>query len=203
MKHLFRTPWIAKWIFSGRTWGFSSSDTVYLTFDDGPTQELTTWILDFLKQEGVHATFFCVGANAEKFPQLMQTIREQGHAIGNHTMRHEKGTETSYSKFRASIDAAAPHTSTTLFRPPYGRLPMSYTRRLKKEYSIIMWTWLSFDFDPTVPVETILKQAERIRPGDILVLHDNLKVEDRLKTVLPAVIAGLKGKGYKFGLISA
>lgn len=203
MKRLYRTPWIARWIFSGRTWGFSSPDTVYLTFDDGPTEALTPWILDCLKEAKVCATFFCVGANAEKYPQLMQTIQEQGHAIGNHTMRHERGTASSYRDFRASIDAAAAHTSTTLFRPPYGRLPMLYARRIKREYTIVMWSWLSFDFDPTISVNTILKQAERIRPGDILVLHDNLKVEDRVKIVLPALLTTLKAKGYKFGIISA
>lgn len=151
----------------------------------------------------MQATFFCVGTNAQKFPQLMQAIREQGHAIGNHTMRHERGTATSYVDYRASIIAAAPYTSTKLFRPPYGRISMRYARRLKKEYSIIMWTWLSYDFDPTVPIETIIQQTERIRPGDILVLHDNVKVEDRVKVLLPALLTRLKGKGYKFGLISA
>jgi len=151
----------------------------------------------------VTATFFCVGANAEKFPQLMQTIREHGHVIGNHTMHHEKGTANTYGDFKASIDAAATHTSTTLFRPPYGRLPMLHARKIKREYTIVMWSWLSFDYDPTISVETILQQAERIRPGDILVLHDNLKVEERLKFVLPALLAIVKRKGYKFGLISA
>lgn len=203
MKRFFRTPWIARIFFPGRTWGFSSSNTVYLTFDDGPTETLTPWILDLLKREQIQATFFCVGENAYKLPERMQELRAQGHAIGNHTMRHEKGTSTHFSAYKKSIDEAAPYTSARLFRPPYGRMPAHFTRKLRKEYRIVMWSWLSYDYDHTVEVSTILARAESIRPGDILVLHDNIKVEERLKELLPELIRSLKAKGFQFGLISA
>lgn len=190
-------------MFPRRTWGFSSSDTVYLTFDDGPTPELTEWILEELARDHISATFFCVGENARKYPDLMDRIRQQGHAIGNHTMQHEKGTKTSYGEYRDSIDQAAPLTDAQLFRPPYGRLPMGHGRKVGRKYRIVMWSWLSYDYDPKVPVEEILQAAEQIRPGDIIVLHDNRKVEERIKALLPELVEILKRKGYRFGLISA
>lgn len=202
MKRLFRTPWIARIIFSGRTWGFSSQDVVYLTFDDGPTSELTSWILEYLRQEEVHASFFCVGENARSLPHLMEDIRNDGHVIGNHTMRHDKGTKMPFRDYFQSIDEASSYTSSTLFRPPYGRMPASFTRKLKKDYKIVMWSWLSYDYDPSVSVKEILEEAENIRPGDILVMHDNAKVQERLKEILPAIIRIVKSKGLKFGLIS-
>lgn len=203
MKRIFRTPWIARIVFPGRTWGFSSSDTVYLTFDDGPTASLTPWILELLRREEIKATFFCVGENARKLPEWMDAIRKEGHTVGNHTMRHEKGTSTTFKDYSTSIEEAAVHTSSSLFRPPYGRMPAHFTRKLKKQYHIVMWSWLSFDYDHQVSVQHILKHAAEIKPGDILVLHDNLKVEERLKELLPELIRKLKERGFRFGLISA
>jgi peptidoglycan/xylan/chitin deacetylase (PgdA/CDA1 family) len=203
VKRFFRTPWIARKVFSGRTWGFSSSDAVYLTFDDGPTKALTPWILEVLAREEIKASFFCVGENARKHPELMEQMRAAGHQIGNHTMRHEKGTQTSFEAYKKSIDEAAAYTSTQLFRPPYGRMPAHFTRKLRTQYRIIMWSWLSYDYDPNVSVEQILQSAESIKAGDILVFHDNVKVEERLHVLLPALIHILKAKGLRFALISA
>ncbi len=197
--YLFKTPRIFRWIFPRKVWGFSSKDTVYLTFDDGPTPTLTPWILATLEQYNVKATFFCVGANAQKYPKLMESIRAAGHTIGNHAMRHEKGTKTSKKAYLQSIEEAAPFTSNTLFRPPYGRLPFSFIAPIRKKYCIVMWSWLSYDFDELISVATMLKKAEKIRPGDILVLHDNEKVMDRVKELLPALIELLQEKGYLFG----
>ncbi len=198
---LFRTPQIFRWMFPRKIWGFSSKDTVYLTFDDGPTPTLTPWILSTLEHYHAQATFFCVGNNAKNYPELMESIRAQGHSIGNHTMRHEKGTNTSKKGYLQSIEEAAPFTSTTLFRPPYGRLPLSFISPIRKKYHIVMWSWLSYDFDQRRSVEIILKRAEKIKPGDILVLHDNEKVEIRIKELLPALIELLQSKGYRFDVI--
>lgn len=199
--YLFKTPRIFRWIFPRKIWGFSSKNAVYLTFDDGPTPTLTPWILAALAEYNVKATFFCVGANAQKYLALMDSIRAAGHTVGNHAMRHEKGTKTTKKEYLASIEEAAPHTSNTLFRPPYGRLPFSFITPIRKKYRIIMWSWLSYDFDERIAVSTILKNAEKIKPGDILVLHDNEKVEDRVKELLPALIELLHGKDYRFDVI--
>lgn len=201
---IFRTPMIFKWIFPRRHWGFSSSNnSVYLTFDDGPTSELTSWILDYLESENIKATFFCVGANAQKFPSLIDEIKSKGHVIGNHTMHHEKGTKTKKSDYLASINEAAKHIDSNLFRPPYGRLPWTYTRSIAKNYKIIMWSWLSYDYDHTVSVDKIIEEADDIYPGDILVVHDNVKMLDRIQVILPKLVEVIKKKGLKFEVISA
>jgi len=200
----FRTPYFFRWLFHQRIWGFSRKDgIVYLTFDDGPTPECTHWILDTLSAHKVKATFFCVGANVVEHPKILERILNEGHAIGNHTMRHEKGTETTRSDYFKSIEDAAKVIPSNLFRPPYGRIPMAYTKNLRRKYKIIMWTWLSYDYHPEVSAETILKRAESIQPGDILVLHDNVKSFEKLKVVLPELLMLIENKGLKLAPISA
>lgn len=199
----FRTPVFFRWIFFRRIWGFSSNNEVYLTFDDGPTSELTEWILDYLKENGVRATFFCVGSNVRSHPDLYKKILREGHLVGNHTMAHEKGTRTSHEVYLHSIHEASGCIDSDLFRPPYGRVPMTLTKKIRRKYKIIMWTWLSYDYDKSVALDEIIRSAERdIKAGDILVLHDNAKVTERLKVLLPAIIKAVKQKGLKFGLIS-
>jgi len=199
--YIFKTPLVFRWIFPRKVWGVSASNKVYLTFDDGPTESLTTWILEELAKENIKATFFCVGENAKQHPTLMESIRNGGHAIGNHTMRHENGNKTSKIDYLNSIEEAAPFTSTTLFRPPYGRLPINYIKTIRLKYKIIMWSWLSYDFDPKISEEKIIAKAKKIKAGDILVVHDNAKVEKRLKMILPQIIAIIKEKGLEFGII--
>ena len=199
----FKTPSIFKWIFHRRVWGFSSSNKVYLTFDDGPTSDLTPWILDFLDSHKIKATFFCVGANVKSHPDLLSKILEKGHAVGNHTMRHEKGIHVSEEVYLSSIEEASNLIHSNLFRPPYGRLPMLYSKGIRAKYKIIMWSWLSYDYDSSVPTELIIEKAQKINGGDILVLHDNVKSQERLKYLLPELVAIIKLKGLEFEIVSA
>ncbi len=204
MIHVFKTPQFARRMFPRRVWGFSSSDTVYLTFDDGPTTEMTQWILKVLKERKIKATFFCVGANAQEHPDLMQEIISDGHQVGNHTMRHDKGLVLRKDDYCDSIKEAAQFIPSKLFRPPYGRMPKAYDKEILENYQIIMWSWLSYDFDHAIPIDKILQKADQqIQPGDILVLHDNKKVEERVKELLPKLLDLLVGKGLKFDVISA
>lgn len=190
-------------LFGRRIWRIPNDEnTVYLTFDDGPTPELTDFILNCLEDANAKATFFCVGENAKNHPELMERIRQEGHVVGNHTMRHEKGTKTASDIYFSSIREAEEFTSKTLFRPPYGRMPLAYDAKLKG-YKIIMWSWLSYDYDKEVPIETILRKAKEIKSGDIIVLHDNLKVDERLKIILPALLQILDKKGLKSKAIFA
>jgi len=200
---LFKTPRFFRWIFPNKTWGFSRlENAVYLTFDDGPDPDITPWILDLLKEKHIQATFFCVGANAEKHPELVERILSEGHSMGNHSMRHEKGVKTANNTFLESVREAKEHVSSSLFRPPYGRLKISQTWKLKKEYQIIMWSWLSYDFDHSVPIETILSNAKsQIQSGDILVLHDNPKCADRVKILLPQLLDIISEKKLEFRVI--
>lgn len=200
---IFKTPRFLHWIFPRRTWGFSRSDnSVYLTFDDGPQPEITDWVLDFLKKHSIRATFFCVGNNLVKNSALAERIIAEGHIIGNHTMNHEKSTKVRFNEYLKSVEAADKLTSNSFFRPPYGRLSMLNSRMLNKNYKIIMWTWLSYDFDRSVPLERIIQKAKKqIKSGDIIVLHDNIKTFDRLKVLLPELIKVIQSKGLSFELI--
>jgi len=201
---LFKTPRFFRWIFPNKTWGFSRHvNTVYLTFDDGPDPEITPWILDVLKEYGIQATFFCVGTNAAKHPELVQRISLEGHRIGNHSMRHEKGIKMDNNAYFESVREAQQYIDSPLFRPPYGRLKLSQTWKLKKEHQIIMWSWLSYDFDHSIPISRILSKAKsQIQSGDIIVLHDNPKCADRVKAILPELIKIIQKKQLGFSSIS-
>jgi peptidoglycan/xylan/chitin deacetylase (PgdA/CDA1 family) len=200
---LFKTPRFFRLIFPNKTWGFSRlENAVYLTFDDGPDPIITPWILDLLKEKNIQATFFCVGANAEKYPDIMQRILSEGHSMGNHSMRHEKGVKTANNVYLESVREAQGYISSSLFRPPYGRLKISQTWKLKKDYQIIMWSWLSYDFDHSISLETILSKAQKqIKAGDILVLHDNPKCANRVKLLLPQLIDLISDKKLLFKVI--
>lgn len=198
----FKTPRLFYWIFPRRTWGFSfSNNSVYLTFDDGPDPEITPFVLDFLKERNIKATFFCVGHNVVKYPELYQRILAEGHEVGNHTYDHLNYYKTDKERYLKSIDEAAEHISSTLFRPPYGRIDSHLSRTLSKRYHIVMWSWLSYDYDVQVPISLILKKAENIKAGDILVLHDNKKVKERVQVLLPELVEVLERKGFQFALI--
>ena len=176
----------------------NGNQTVYLTFDDGPVPEATPWILELLKEKGMKATFFCVGDNVRKHPEIFEQILSEGHAVGNHTMRHEKGVVTEESSYLDSVDEASKYIESKLFRPPYGRMTWKQSRVLRKKFRIIMWTWLSYDFDQNVPTQRIVQKAKKeIKSGDIVVFHDNMKSFDRLKKILPDVLSDLERKGLK------
>lgn len=199
---MYRSPRLLHKIFPARIWGISVSDkSLYLTFDDGPNPEITPWVLDFLEEQNIPATFFCVGDNVERYPELYQRILDEGHRTGNHTMRHLNGMKTDKKTYLKSIEDTEKLIRSNLFRPPYGRLDKRLDKQLSRQFKIIMWTWLSKDYDKSVPVEKIIEASQKIRPGDILVFHDNIKTRDRLKLILPPVISQLKSKGYIFRLI--
>lgn len=185
-----------------RVWHIRDHQHIYLTFDDGPNPEITPWLLDFLSAKQIKATFFCVGSNVVKHPEIFQRILQEGHAIGNHSMRHEKGSITSNSSYVQSVNEAAKIIHSPLFRPPYGRMNMLQERILRKKYRIVMWSWIAYDFDRAISIEQILVSAQGIKAGDILVLHDNDKFSDRTKELLPRLVELLENKGLKFKAIS-
>ncbi|MBU2020579.1 MAG: polysaccharide deacetylase family protein [Bacteroidetes bacterium] len=186
-------------------WGFSfPENTVYLTFDDGPNKGITDWILNFLKEKSIQATFFCVGENVRQNSELIERIRKEGHALGGHTMRHEKSTKTAWTKYKKSVIECQDLVQSKLFRPPYGRLSMRRATEISKDYKIIMWTWLSYDFDEKVSVESIVQNAKKqIKAGDILLLHDNQKMTSKVKMLLPKLIEVIEKKGFKFAVLDA
>lgn len=196
---LFKTPRLVELLFSSKMWGFSRSEkSVYLTFDDGPDPQITPWILDFLHEQKLKATFFCVGENVLKYPHIFARIKQEGHSVGNHTMNHLKGTKTPLKSYIQNVEEADQLIQSTLFRPPYGRMTFRQTQFLKKRYKIIMWSWLSNDFNKKISPEYILKKAAtQIQQGDIIVLHDNSKTAERIQLILPELIHIMAQKGFR------
>lgn len=193
---IYKTPRFLRLLFRQRTWGFSlDPGAIYLTFDDGPHPDITPWVLDELHKHGIKATFFCVGENVSRYPEIYRRILAEGHTTGNHTMRHENALKVKPGEYLRSVEEAAAVISSPLFRPPYGRLTPALARNIRKRYRIVMWSWLSYDFDSAVSVDTIIEKAGRqIRPGDILVLHDNPKIAAKQKELLPRLIEVLQQK---------
>ena len=206
-KYFIKTPSLIKLIFNNRVWSFSSKEkTLYLTFDDGPTPEITNWTLKQLKIHNAKATFFCIGKNIVNHPEIYQNIIDCGHSIGNHTNNHLNGYKTNTSEYLKNISECEKKfkKKTTLFRPPYGKLKISQAKKLKKEgYKIIMWDVLSADFDTSITPEDCLKNVIRnVNNGSIIVFHDSVKAQEKLKYVLPKILEYYTYKGYRFNTIN-
>lgn len=181
------------------------SKVIYLTFDDGPIPEITPWVLDCLKEHQAKATFFCIGKNVAAHPDIFKRILEGGHAVGNHTFDHLNGWKTKnedYYNNIAQCDATLANyglPSGALFRPPYGKLTPAQYIHLKKQYKIIMWDVLSFDFDLTVSEEKVLDNVlQHTVSGSIIVMHDSIKAMGKVRYVLPKVLSHFSHLGFQF-----
>jgi peptidoglycan/xylan/chitin deacetylase (PgdA/CDA1 family) len=196
----FRIPKLIQIIFFKRVWSLNpDNNTIYLTFDDGPHPDITPFVLDQLKTHNIKATFFCVADNVIKYPIIFQQIIDEGHQIGNHTFRHENALRTAKGRYLSSVMNASVYIRSKLFRPPYGRLTLPLSWNLAKKYKIIMWTWLSNDFNSQISVTQILENAKnQIKAGDIIVLHDNPKIAEKQKELLPKFLELLIQKEFNF-----
>lgn len=202
--YLVRPPLLLKWIFPNLTWRKSSStQKIYLTFDDGPIPEITPFILDTLAHYNVKATFFCVGENIIKYPDLFKRLIDEGHTVGNHTHNHLKGYKHDVKTYTDNIKKCQDLIGNTkLFRPPYGRIKKSQVRKIEKNFDIIMWDVLSGDFDTKVSPQKCYQNVIRYtRNGSIIVFHDNLKAIPKVQYALPRAIEYFLNKGYQFGLL--
>ncbi|GAB1463954.1 polysaccharide deacetylase family protein [Pedobacter sp.] len=198
-----RPPFFLKWYYPNLIWNKATDKkTVYLTFDDGPIPNVTEFVLNTLKSFNVKGTFFCIGDNINKHPQIFERIKKEGHAIGNHTYNHLKGWETDNKTYMDNFWKCQELTETNLFRPPYGRIKKSQISNLKSQTSnleIIMWDVLSGDFDTKLSPEKCYQNViKNVRNGTIIVFHDSLKAWDRLAYALPKTIEYLLAKGYRF-----
>jgi peptidoglycan/xylan/chitin deacetylase (PgdA/CDA1 family) len=196
---LFKVPRFVKWLYPNQVWSFEEDGGVYLTFDDGPHSEITPWLLDYLKSEKITATFFLLGEHAEKYPNLVQTIREHGHDIGNHGHKHLRFGEVSSDEYFENYLKGKAWQTINYFRPPYGKIDKEMAKRIGSESKLAMWSWLSYDYDLEVPSNVILRKLDKqIRVGDILVFHENEHTEKRLEMLLPKVVKAIKSKGLEF-----
>jgi peptidoglycan-N-acetylglucosamine deacetylase len=177
----------------------SGEKVVYLTFDDGPVPGVTQDILSILHRYNIKGTFFCVGENVCKNPEIYNKIREEGHAVGNHTYNHIHGLKNTNSTYFANVEKANSLIKSDLFRPPYGLLKGSQYWVLKSKYIIIMWDVISCDYDPGLkPEQCYSNVIDFVRDGSIITFHDSFKAEKNVLNALPKVIEKLLEEGYSF-----
>ena len=196
--------WLPK-LFKNYTWKINTTEPIiYLTFDDGPDPKPTRFVLDTLLQYHAKATFFCVGENIQKHRKIAEEIINQGHVLANHTMNHLKGWQTSHDDYVQNTnkcqETLEEYSTSSLFRPPYGRINKRQTKSLKVAgYEIIMWDLISYDYDDKIDINQALKQLIRSsKPGSIVVFHDSTKAWKQLKIMLPKYIQALNNQGYSF-----
>jgi len=202
--YFIKTPELLKRIYPNQIWSYPASEKkIFLTFDDGPTPGITENVLKELKKFSAKATFFLVGQNAERNPELVSLIRKEGHSIGNHTYKHVNGWHVSTKSYLKEVLKCEEVVQSKLFRPPYGRITRSQTRLMMHRYKVIMWDVLSGDFDTTITKERVLKNVlQNTRPGSIIVFHDSLKAADRMQYALPRVLDFFSSKGFSFEKMS-
>ncbi|MCX3263880.1 polysaccharide deacetylase family protein [Pedobacter agri] len=213
--YLIKSPLLLKWYYPSLLWNKSRTEKViYLTFDDGPIPNVTDFVLKTLKAFNAKATFFCIGDNIVKHPEVYAHVINDGHAVGNHTFNHLKGWKTDDETYIENTLMCQQLTRTNLFRPPYGRIKKSQVRSLKSlvldqsksrlstsstGLQIVMWDVLSGDFDinlsPEKCYQNVIKHTEN---GSIVVFHDSLKAFDRLEYTLPRALKYFSDKGFTF-----
>ena len=199
-------------LFSKFIWRFSmEKKEIYLTFDDGPTTNITEFVLDELAKHNAKATFFCIGKNIQNHPEIFSRILDEKHTVGNHTQNHLNGWKSKstnyYNNFleceKTILNNIENSKITKLFRPPYGKLKRNQTKKiLEKGYRIIMWTVLSADFDTTITKEKCLENViKHTTNGTVIVFHDSVKASEKLKYVLPKILKHYTQLGYTFKAI--
>ena len=213
-----KTPEFVKSLFPNFVWNIETEKKeLYLTFDDGPTPEITDWVLQLLKQYNAKATFFCIGNNIKKHPEIFRYIIEEGHAVGNHTFNHLKGwkhntkdyiedTEKAQSIINSRFEIQKSELDNrqssivNLFRPPYGKFKSTQSKQLQElGYKIILWDVLSYDWDQSVSEDSCLQNViSATKKGSIIVFHDSVKASRNLKYVLPKILRYYNEKGFTF-----
>ena len=194
-------PLLYRLLFPEATWRIKrrKKKVVYLTFDDGPIPEVTPWVLDMLDKHGIKATFFMVGDNVRRHPELLDEVRRRGHSFGNHTMHHLQGMHTPLRQYMRDITEADELIDSSLFRPPHGLMRWSQAKAIKNHYNIIMYDLVTRDYSKRQTPEQVLANVKRYaRNGSIIVFHDSLKAKRNMQATLEPAIIWLKEQGYEF-----
>ncbi len=189
-----------RWLYPRATWRMDKNvKAVYLTFDDGPIPEATPFILKTLADFNIKATFFMVGDNVRKHPELYKMVVDAGHRIGNHTFNHYGGFKHTVRGYMANTEKADKLLHTNLFRPPHGAMRLPQYFWLGRKYRIVMWDLVTRDYSKWMTAEDVVNNVKRyVRNGSIITFHDSLKSIDKLRTALPESIKWLKEQGYEF-----
>lgn len=190
-----------RWIYPKAYWRMSRKERrVYLTFDDGPIPEATPFVLDTLRERGIKATFFMVGENAYKHPELYKRVVSEGHSIGNHTYNHMGGARHTIDTYMTNIRKADELLHSHLFRPPHGWMRISQYAWLSRKYKVVMWDLVTRDYSRRLNAGDVVNNVKRYaRNGSIITFHDSLKSIDKLRTALPQSLDWLIAQGYTFG----
>ncbi|WP_396153648.1 polysaccharide deacetylase family protein [Flavobacterium sp.] len=209
---MIKVPKIIKLLFFNQVWDIPNSvNTIYLTFDDGPTPEITERVLEILDKHHIKATFFCIGDNVRKHPEIVQKILSKQHSVGNHTYSHLKGWKTPTKTYISNSEACEIKLNSLfkirnskLFRPPYGKITPWQSYKLRKlGYKIIMWDVLSKDYDASISAEKCYENViQNVFSGSIIVFHDSNKAKENVLNSLEKTIETLKSKEFKFEKIA-
>ncbi len=204
---IFKTPALLRYVYPEYTWRKpDKGKNIYLTFDDGPIPEVTEFVLNQLAVFQAKATFFCVGENIKRYPNIVRRVVGEGHCLGNHTYNHLRGwatdTETyvrNIAQCQQQIDQFQSNPDLKLFRPPYGRIRQKQYQKIKSAYRVIMWDVLTYDFDITLsPAVSLRHTLKKTSAGSVVVFHDSVKAFPNLQYVLPRFLGYFAGLGYSF-----
>lgn len=203
MFYFIKTPgWLKKVLYPSLIWNIDTTEKIlYLTFDDGPHEKATNFVLDTLKQFNAKATFFCIGKNVIAHQNIYKRVIEEKHKVANHTFNHLNGWKTANNIYFQNIAEAAKYIDSNLFRPPYGRITRFQAKTLSAntKYKIIMWDVLSGDFDTSLAPEKCFDNvACNAKAGSIIVFHDSEKAFDRMSYALPKLLEHFTAKGFRF-----
>lgn len=200
--HIHPPKFIRRW-FSDALWIMDGGENAaFITFDDGPVPEATPLVLEILEKENAKATFFCVGENVFRYPEIYQQIINAGHSVGNHTYNHLQGLKTGNQEFFNNIEKASNLIDSNLFRPPHGLLKPGQYSRISEFYQVVMWDIVSMDYHPSHTPGMICANIERfVKCGSIIIFHDSVKTIEKLKKALPLVIKMLKDQGFQLRAI--
>lgn len=175
---------------------------VYLTFDDGPIPEVTPWVLNVLDRYGIKATFFMVGDNVRKHPDVYEEVVRRGHRIGNHTMHHVSGFRLTRRSYLRDVAEARQYIDSDLFRPPHGWLRPRQTWALHEQFRVVMFDLVTRDYSKWMRAQDVVRNVKLFaRDGSIIVFHDSLKSWPRLQEALPKALEWLIAQGYEFRLL--
>ena len=180
----------------------SQPKCVYLTFDDGPTPQVTPWVLDILAQYGERATFFCVGDNVARYRNVFEQVKAAGHHVGNHTMNHISALAYEPRAYLANVEKANVLIQSQLFRPPHGWLRWGQAELLQRKYRIVMWDLVTRDYSSRLSPDEVVNNVKKYtRNGSIITFHDQPKSWHNLEKALPLSIEWLLSQGFSFNLL--
>jgi peptidoglycan/xylan/chitin deacetylase (PgdA/CDA1 family) len=201
--YFVKTPVILSLFYKNFIWKVNTKEKIiYLTFDDGPDEEVTPKVLDILDEYDAKATFFCLGNNAQKYPGIIEKIVKSGHVLGNHSYSHKNGYKSKLDEYIADVERCESVFKSNLFRPPYGRIKKSQAKILSENYKIVMWSVIPGDFDRKISKQKCLERSiENSGSGTIIVFHDSQKAKEKALFTLPHYLKHFKEQGFSFNKI--